>query len=92
MADFDPALKRRTMIMREVGKDPKTGKPLYQEAGYSFVSYDEGVDRYIEPLSNYRFISEQVANPDLRNVDNTGKVDSIEFYGPQPLECQQFDQ
>lgn len=51
MAQFDPAMRRETLVFQRLGIMNRQGKPCLKRAGYLWVEYDGVPDRYLEPLS-----------------------------------------
>jgi hypothetical protein len=82
--------KEVTAVFFEIGKGAKE-TPIYQRAGFNFVSYDGDPDRYIEPVNANVQMNTLGTDHVLYTAPETReRLVGFEFFRGRPFEVHAF--
>lgn len=91
MAQYDPAMRKETLLFQEVGRQGRN-TPVYKQLPYVLVSYDGDPVQVLEPLPvDTRVRSNDAANTAACRVidpvaDGLGRVEAVRFFTSRPYE------
>jgi hypothetical protein len=87
---FANETKEVTAVFFEVGKGAQDA-PIYQRAGFNFVSYDGDPDRYLEPVNASGVVDALGTAHTLFTTPATREnITRFEFFRGRPFEVHAF--
>ena len=87
---YGTAEREVTLVFKEIGRDVRR-KPIYQRAGFNFVSYDGDPDRFVEPVNPSAGVDLiGTAHTILQTPSQVERVVGFEFIRGRLSECVAF--